>query len=90
MEQEVPITIHRGEQKDPEQIPQQDTTIPEKVKELGETLSEIFDRFRESESYEHITKSVEIAREYIRNNPAKAMCYSLGVGALLGFLMRKK
>ena len=49
MEQEVPVIIHGHEPTDPVQEPQRETFIPEQVKEIGETLSEAFCRFKESE-----------------------------------------
>lgn len=90
MEQEVPVIIHSGENKEPLQEPHQETGIPEQIKEIGESLSEVVSSFRESESYEQIEKAIEQAKDYIRKNPAQAMLYSLGAGALLGFLMRKR
>jgi hypothetical protein len=90
MEQEVPVIMKSGEQKNPEQKPQHDNTIPEQVKEIGETLAEAFARFRESDSYERILEGVETAREYIRKYPGKAMLYTLGAGAFFGLLMGKK
>jgi hypothetical protein len=90
MEQEVPVIIHSGEQNEPANKPHKETSIPEQVKEIGETLSETFARIRESDSYDRILEHAETAREYIRKYPGKAMLYSLGAGALFGLLMRKK
>ncbi|NTW11108.1 MAG: hypothetical protein HGA26_07095, partial [Chlorobiaceae bacterium] len=45
---------------------------------------------RESEAYEQIEKIFEETKEYIRKNPARAMLYSLGAGAVLGLFMRKR
>jgi ElaB/YqjD/DUF883 family membrane-anchored ribosome-binding protein len=90
MEQEVPVIIHSGEKKEPVEEPQQETRIPEQIKEIGETLSEVVSSFRESESYEQIEKAIEQAKDFIRKKPTQAMLYSLGAGALLGLLMRKR
>jgi len=90
MEQEVPVIIQSGEHKEPENIPPHQTNIPEQVKEIGETISEIFAAFRESESYDKLVEGVEIAKEYIRKYPARSMLYTLGAGALFGLVIRKK
>jgi ElaB/YqjD/DUF883 family membrane-anchored ribosome-binding protein len=90
MEQEVEVTIHRGEPKDPVQEPQHETKIPEQLKELSETISETFSSFRESESYEWLLKSADKAKEYIKKNPTPAILVSLGAGALLGLFMKKR
>ncbi|NTW70228.1 MAG: hypothetical protein HGB23_10365 [Chlorobiaceae bacterium] len=90
MEQEVPVIIHSSEPKEPAPAPQQEPTIPEQIKEIGESLSEIFARLKESETYDKILEGVEITREYIRKYPAKAMLYTLGAGALFGLVIKKK
>ena len=90
MEQEVPVIIHGHEHVDPVKEPHSETFIPEQVKEIGETLSEAFSRFKESESYDLLVKSADKAKEYIVKNPAQALLYTLGAGALFGFLLRKK
>jgi ElaB/YqjD/DUF883 family membrane-anchored ribosome-binding protein len=90
MEQEVPVIIHGHDTVDPVKEPQSETFFPEQVKEIGENLSEAFSRFKESESYDLLLKSAEKAKEYVVKNPAQAMLYTLGAGALFGLLMRKK
>ncbi|MEI8185885.1 MAG: hypothetical protein WCG19_04220 [Chlorobiaceae bacterium] len=90
MEQEVPVIIHDHEHTDPAKAPQRETFIPEQVKEIGDTISEAFSKFKESESYDLLVKSAEKAKEYIVKNPAQSILYSLGAGALFGLLMRKK
>ncbi|EAT59080.1 hypothetical protein [Chlorobium ferrooxidans] len=90
MEQEVPVIIQSGEPKEPAKTSQQETSIPDQVKEIGETLSEIFARLRESESYDKLLEGVETAKEYVRKYPAKALLYTLGAGAFFGLLIRKK
>jgi len=90
MEQEVPVTIHGHEPTDAAQEPQQETFIPEQVKEIGETLAEAFSRFKESESYDLLVKSADKVKEYIVKNPAQAILYTLGAGAFFGLLLRKK
>ena len=66
MEQEVPVIIHGHESVDPVKETQNETFIPEQVKEIGETLSEAFSRFKESESYDLLVKSADKVKEYIR------------------------
>ena len=90
MEQEVPVIIHGHEPTDPVQEPQRETFIPEQVKEIGETLSEAFSHFKESESYELLVKSADKVKEYIVKNPAQVILYTIGAGAFFGLLMRKK
>jgi ElaB/YqjD/DUF883 family membrane-anchored ribosome-binding protein len=93
MEQEVKVTIHRGEPADPvkePQQPQQEASIPEQLKEFGETISETLSCFRESESYEWLLKSAEKAKNYIKENPTRSILVSLGAGALFGLLIKKR
>lgn len=91
MEQEVQVTIHRGESTDPVKEPQkQDATIPEQLKELSETISETFSCFRESDSYEWLLKNADKAKTYIKKNPTRSILASLGAGALLGLFIKKR
>ncbi|ABL64492.1 hypothetical protein [Chlorobium phaeobacteroides] len=94
MEQEVPVTIHQGETVEAEAaetMPKPDAAyIPELIKEIASTVSETFSGFRESESYGQLIKAAEEVRTYIKNNPAQALLYSLGAGAALGFLFKKR
>ena len=90
MEQEVPVIIHGHESVDPVKETQNETFIPEQVKEIGETLAEAFSRFKESESYDLLVKSADKVKEYIVKNPAQAILYTLGAGAFFGLLLRKK
>jgi ElaB/YqjD/DUF883 family membrane-anchored ribosome-binding protein len=90
MEQEVQVTIHRGEPADPVQEPQHEANIPEQLKELSETISETISCFKESESYEWLQKQAEQARSYIKKNPTQAMLISLGAGTLFGLFIKKR
>lgn len=98
MEQEVQVTIHRGEPADPakeahsqpQPQPQQEATIPEQLKEFGETISETLSCFRESDSYEWLVKSAEKTKSYIKKNPTRSILVSLGAGALLGLFIKKR
>jgi ElaB/YqjD/DUF883 family membrane-anchored ribosome-binding protein len=90
MEQEVQVTIHRGEPKQPEQEPQQETNIPEPLKEISEIISETFSCFRESESYEWLRNKAEETKTYIKKNPAQAILISLGAGTLFGLFIKKR
>ena len=90
MEQQDPIIIPGGNQEVHAEEPQHETHIPEMVKEIKESLVEVFERFRESESYARLEKSSETVREYIKQKPTQAMLYSLGAGTLFGLLMRRR
>ncbi len=89
MEQDVPVIIH-GEQDAPSAKTGEEPVIADQLKEIGQSLSEVVSSFRESESFEQLEKIYEQTKEYIRKNPARAMVYSLGAGAVLGLFLRKK
>jgi len=90
MEQEVPVVIHSDAPCDQAQEPLRASPIPDQIKEISESISESFSRFKESPSYEQLLDRAEKTREYIRKYPAQAMLYSLGAGALLGLIFRRK
>ncbi len=98
MEQEVKVTIHRSEPAEPVEETQHETqhespfeaNIPEQLREFGETISDTFSSFRESDSYEWLLKKAETAKDYIKQNPAPAILVSLGAGALFGLLIKKR
>ncbi len=90
MEQEVQVTIHSSQPENTGEAEPQKTRIPDHIKEISDALSDAFSCFRESESCNQLLKSAEKAREYIRKNPAQALLYSLGAGALFGFFMKRK
>ncbi|MFZ4524420.1 MAG: hypothetical protein ACOYOE_02455 [Chlorobium sp.] len=91
MEQEVQVTIHSSQPDNTTDAEAtQETRIPDKIKEIGDTLTEAFSCFRKSESCNQFLESAKKAREYIRKNPGQAMLYSLGAGALLGLFMKRK
>jgi hypothetical protein len=90
MEQEVQVTIHRGEPTDPGQEPQHETSIPDPLQEINDLILETFSSFRESESYDWLVNSAEKAKIYIKKNPAQAILVSLGAGALFGLLFKKR
>ncbi len=90
MEQQEPIIIPGGNPGVAVEEPQQETHFPEMVNEVKESLLELFEQFRESDSYARLEKGAETVKEYIKNNPAQAMLYSLGAGTLLGLLMRRR
>jgi ElaB/YqjD/DUF883 family membrane-anchored ribosome-binding protein len=89
MEQEVEVTIHRGETANSAEEPQQRANIPERLKELGEMAAEAISCFRESDSYERLMESTQTTRLYIKKNPASAMLVSLSAGFLLGLIMKR-
>ncbi|MDP8305143.1 MAG: hypothetical protein RAO75_01295 [Candidatus Chlorobium antarcticum] len=92
MEQEVPV-IHSAA-KDPVEsnnpTPAADGRIPEQIREISDSLSDAFARFRESDSYDSLLDLAEQTRTYIRNHPLPALLYSLGAGAVLGMMFGKK
>ncbi len=90
MEQEVPVIIHDHDPVNPVKEPHSESFIPEQLKEMSETLSDAFSRFKESESYDLLLKSADKAKEYIAKNPVQALLYTLGAGAFFGFLFRRK
>jgi hypothetical protein len=90
MEQEVPVIIHDHDPVNPVKEPHSESFIPEQLKEISETLSDAFSRFKESESYDLLLKSADKAKEYIAKNPVQALLYTLGAGAFFGFLFRRK
>jgi len=91
MEQEVPV-IHSTAKESAEKhsTPVADGRILEQIREISDSLSDAFARFRESDSYDNLLDLAEQTRTYIRNNPLPAMLYSLGAGALLGMMFGKK
>ncbi len=90
MDQEVKVVIHEHTSIDPVEEPHRESLIPDQLQEIGDTLLEAFSSFKESESFDLLVKSAEKVREYIKKNPGQALLYSLGAGAFLGLLMRKK
>jgi hypothetical protein len=90
MEQEVPVTIHGSKPKEPQEGAWVEASIPGQVAEISEVLAGALSCFRESGSWHTIQQGTEKAREYIKKNPARAMLLTLGAGALVGFLMKKK
>jgi len=89
MEQEVKVTIHRSEPVNGAEEPQQQTNIPQQLKELGEVLSDSLSSFRESDSYEWILENTEKTRQYIKKNPTRSMLVSLGAGVLFGLFIKR-
>ncbi|KAA6233103.1 hypothetical protein EKD00_04795 [Chlorobium phaeovibrioides] len=91
MEQEVPV-IHSAAKDSAEKQfnPAGDGRIPEQIREISDSLSDAFARFRQSDSYDSMIDIAEQSRTYIRKKPLQAMLYSLGAGALLGMMFGKK
>jgi ElaB/YqjD/DUF883 family membrane-anchored ribosome-binding protein len=90
MEQEVPVVIHEHKSMDPAEKPYSESLFPDKIKEIGDTLSEAYSSFKESEAYDLLAESATNVKEYIKKNPAQALLFALGAGALFGLLLRKK
>jgi len=90
MEQEIPVTIHGNTPHNSAENPQHKSCIPDQINRIGETLSDAFLSFREGEAVAFVQQGAEKAKEYIKKNPTQAMLLSLGAGALLGLLMKRK
>ncbi|MEI7694853.1 MAG: hypothetical protein WCI64_04295 [Chlorobium sp.] len=90
MEQQAHVTMHDSKPKEPSERAPDDTFVPKPERNIGETLSDAFLFFRESEPGNLLMQGAEKAKEYIKKNPAQAMLFSLGTGALLGLLMKKQ
>lgn len=95
MEQEVPVTFSnpaQGPEPDETATPQAGTAtpIPEPVRELTDAVTDAYERFKDSESYDAVLEGVNRSREYIRNNPGPAMLWAAGAGLFLGLLLGKR
>ncbi|KZK73584.1 MAG: hypothetical protein A3K90_08170 [Pelodictyon luteolum] len=90
MQQEVPVIIHAKGDTDAQRNPAGDGRIPESIREISDSLSDAFSRFRESESYDRILEGAEQTKDYIRQNPGPSLLYALGAGVLLGLILGKR
>ncbi|HCD35995.1 MAG TPA: hypothetical protein DEQ23_03040 [Chlorobium sp.] len=91
MEQEVPVIHSAAKDSAEKQLnPAGDGRIPEQIREISDSLSDAFARFRQSDSYDSMIDIAEQSRTHIRKKPLQAMLYSLGAGALLGMMFGKK
>uniref|UniRef100_Q3ATY9 DUF883 domain-containing protein n=1 Tax=Chlorobium chlorochromatii (strain CaD3) TaxID=340177 RepID=Q3ATY9_CHLCH len=89
MEQEVPVTIHQN-QESADEAARQHGTYRAPAKDFNETISEAWTQFRESEAGEALSKGSSAAKEYIQQHPTQAMLLSVGAGALLGLLLKRR
>lgn len=88
MEQEVPVVIHRSGEAAEEKPAS--SPVPEPVRDIGSTVSDAVSSFMESEQYEQLKQRAEKVKTYIRENPVSSMLYTLGAGAVLGFIMKRR
>ncbi|NEX14334.1 MAG: hypothetical protein C1941_06535 [Prosthecochloris sp.] len=64
--------------------------IPEQVEVISDSISRMYNQFRESEQYEEIEEKAVKLKEYIQDNPVPSVLYSLGAGFILGLLLHRK
>lgn len=88
MEHQIPVNDMA--QEEPKTPSATQNGIPEPFREVSKKVSEVFDEFKESETWEKILDARDQAREYITENPVNSFFYALGAGALLGFLLKRK
>jgi ElaB/YqjD/DUF883 family membrane-anchored ribosome-binding protein len=88
MEHQIPVTEMSQEQ--PKTAPPVHDKIPEPLREVGQKVSEAFNEFKESETWEKMLETRDKARDYITENPVNSFFYALGAGAFLGFLLKRK
>jgi ElaB/YqjD/DUF883 family membrane-anchored ribosome-binding protein len=87
MEHQIPVNDMSQEQ--PKSGPAVHDEIPEPLREVGQKVSEAFNEFKESETWEKMLDARDKAREYITENPVNSFFYALGGGMLLGFLLKR-
>ncbi len=63
--------------------------IPEQVEAISENISNMYDRFKESEQYDELRDTATKVKEYIKENPVQSVLMSLGAGMFLGLLFRR-
>ena len=88
MEHQIPIDDKSPEQ--PKTGPAVLENFPEPIREVGQKVSEAFNEFRESETWEKVLDARDKAKEYITENPVNSFFYALGAGVFLGFLLKRK
>ncbi|NTW47088.1 MAG: hypothetical protein HGB16_03005 [Chlorobaculum sp.] len=87
MEHQIPVNDMSQEQ--PSSGPAVHEGIPEPLREVGQKVSDAFNEFKESETWEKVLDARDKAREYITENPVNSFFYALGGGMLLGFLLKR-
>ena len=86
---------------DNEEARDQKTDVKEKISEVKERVVETAEKGKEKarELYENVKEKLstqdwkkvkESTREYIRNNPEKAVIASLAVGFFVGYLIKRR
>ena len=87
MEHQIPVNDMSQEQ--PQSGPAVHEGIPEPLREVGQKVSDAFNEFKESETWEKVLDARDKAREYITENPVNSFFYALGAGVFLGFLLKR-
>lgn len=88
MEQEVPVTIHRG--KPGELWDEAQSETAQESSGINETVDGLLSGFRKSEPGMMLQRGAHKMKEYVKNNPGQALLVSLGAGALFGLLLKKR
>jgi ElaB/YqjD/DUF883 family membrane-anchored ribosome-binding protein len=88
MEHQIPVNDMSQEQ--PKSGPAVHDEIPEPLREVGQKVSDAFNEFKESETWEKMLDARDKARDYITENPVNSFFYALGAGVFLGFLLKRK
>lgn len=88
MEHQIPVNDISQEQ--PKTGPAVHDEIPEPLREVSQKVSEAFNEFKESETWEKMLDARDKAKEYITENPVNSFFYALGAGVFLGFLLKRK
>jgi len=88
MEHQIPVNEMPQEQ--PKTGPALHDEIPEPLREVGQKVSEAFNEFKESETWEKILETRDKAKDFITENPVNSFFYALGTGIFLGFLLKRK
>jgi len=88
MEQQIPVNDMA--QEETKTSPETHDNIPEPLREVGQKVSEAFNEFKESDTWEKMLDAREKARDYITENPVNSFFYALGAGVFLGFLLKRK
>ncbi|AOS83045.1 hypothetical protein BIU88_02130 [Chlorobaculum limnaeum] len=88
MEHQIPVNDMPQEQPKSGQAVHDE--IPEPLREVGQKVSDAFNEFKESETWEKMLDARDKARDYITENPVNSFFYALGAGVFLGFLLKRK
>lgn len=91
MEQQIPFNATPPQQQQqPEKAPTPFDDLPEPLREAGQMASDAFKEFKDSDAYEQILEAKDKAHNYITDNPMQSFFIALGLGTVLGFLLKRK